>query len=234
MHDSPAGRPRWTRHFFHRVERTQTRWRFRVGLVVALALALWLTRGWWTVSIASSLVCEANAAPSDAILIENFDPDYLTFERARELRRAGLASRVLVPIAMDPGTTEPNDVAVGIAETMARISRMGPMEIVATRQTEPISLTSAGDVLRFLERERISSVIVVTPLFRSRRSALVYGATLGRAGVTVRCEPVQGSRGVNTWTRSWHGLQNVVEQWAKLQYLPVVRAAVPRVNPDLG
>jgi hypothetical protein len=61
-------------------------------------------------------------------------------------------------------------------------------------------------------------VIVVSPLFRSRRSALVYDATLGRAGITIRCEPVHGIPGVNTWTETWHGIQNVAEQWLKLQY----------------
>ena len=87
-------------------------------------------------------------------------------------------------------------MALGIAEVMARISRIGAIEIVPIREVEPISLNAARDVQRFLEREHIRSVIVVTPLFRSRRSALVYAATLGRAGIAVRCEPVQGSRGV--------------------------------------
>jgi hypothetical protein len=109
-------------------------------------------------------------------------------------------------------------VALGIAQVMATISRVGETEIIPTREVEPITLNAARDVQRFLEREHIRSVIVVTPLFRSRRSALVYGATLGRAGIAVRCQPVQGSRGVNTWTRSWHGIQDVLEQWVKLQY----------------
>jgi hypothetical protein len=86
------------------------------------------------------------------------------------------------------------------------------------REVEPISLNAASDILRFLEREHIRSVIVVSPLFRSRRSALVYGATLGGAGITVRCEPTRETRGVDTWTRSWHGVQKVAEQWLKLQY----------------
>ncbi len=79
-------------------------------------------------------------------------------------------------------------------------------------------LNAARDIQRFLEREHIRSLIVVMPLFRSRRSALVYAATLGRAGITVRCEPVQGSVKVDSWTQSWHGIQNVMEQWLKLQY----------------
>jgi hypothetical protein len=209
---------RWTRHLVYRAERTRTTWKLRLVLLTLVIVALWLTSGWWTAAIARSLVCDASPAPSDAILIENFDPDYLLFERAMKLRRANLAARVLVPIRSDPGTREPNAVALGTAQVMARLARIGEVEIVPIGEVEPITLNAARDVQRFLERERIHSVIVVTPLFRSRRSALVYGATLGRSGVAVRFEPVQGSLGVNTWTRSWHGIQNVLEQWLKLQY----------------
>lgn len=209
--------PRWTRHFVYRTEHTRTTWKFRVGFVAAVVATAWLTRGWWTASIARSLVCEANRAPSDAILVENFDPDYLVFERAAWLRQAGFATRSLVPVHADSGA-EPNAVALGAADMMAKIARLGAMEIVPIRDVEPISLNAAYDVLRFIEGERIRSVIVVSPLFRSRRSALVYGATLGRAGITVRCEPVRGTQEMNTWTRSWHGVQNVAEQWLKLQY----------------
>jgi hypothetical protein len=52
------------------------------------------------VAIGCSPVCETNAAPSDA---ENFDPDYLLFERASALRRAGLVARVLGPMWSDHG-----------------------------------------------------------------------------------------------------------------------------------
>lgn len=210
--------PHWARHFYYRREHTRTTWKFRLGFLVLVIVAAWLTRGWWTVAIARSLVCEANAAPSDAILVENFDPDYLVFQRATSLRRAGFATRVLVPVQTDPGTSEPNFIAVGTAEMMAKFAHLGAMDIVPIRLVEPISLNAANDVLGFAERERIRSVIVVSPLFRSRRSVLVYRATLGRAGIAVRCEPVQGSRGVDTWARSWHGVQDVAEQWLKLQY----------------
>jgi hypothetical protein len=208
----------WTRHFVYRTEHVRTTWKFRVGAIALLVVLVWLTRGLWSTAIASSLVCDANTAPSDAILIENFDPDYLLFERATQLRRAGLAARVLVPISTGSDTSKPNAVALGTAELMANIARLGPFEIVPIRVVEPISLNAARDLLHFIERQRIRSVLVVSPLFRSRRSALVYGATLGRAGITVRCEPVWGRRGLETWTESWHGVQDLVEQWLKLQY----------------
>jgi hypothetical protein len=44
-------------------------------------------------------VCPEEIAPSDIILVENFEPDYLVFKRAAALQLAGVASRafVLVP-----------------------------------------------------------------------------------------------------------------------------------------
>lgn len=217
MRESPDT-PRWTRHFVYRTERTRTTWKFRAGFVALIVVAVCLSRGWLTVAVAGSLVCDGNRAPSDAILVENFDPDYLVFERATSLRRAGFAARVLVPIAADAGASETQPVALATAEMIAKLARLGAFDIVPMREVEPISLNAAHDVRRYLEREGIRSVIIVTPFFRSRRSALVYGATLGRAGITVRCEPVQETRGLDTWTRTWHGVQDVAEQWLKLQY----------------
>ena len=47
----------------------------RAALVALVLIMGWLTRGWWSVAIADSLVCDSNVAPSDAILVENFDQD---------------------------------------------------------------------------------------------------------------------------------------------------------------
>lgn len=223
----PGATQGWTRHLFYRAEHTRTTWKLRLALPALLLAGLWLTSGWWTVEIARRLVCEADGRASDAILIENLDPDYLLFEHARRLRDQGAAPRVLVPTWTDRDTNEPNLVALGTVQVMARVSRLDPIEIVPVREAEPITLNTARDVQHFLDREHIRSVIVVTPLFRSRRSALVYGATLGRAGIIVRCEPVRGTAGLNSWTRNWHGIQNVIEQWLKLLYYRVL--VLPRV-----
>jgi len=213
-----AGASGWTRHLVYRAERTRTTWKLRVGVLVLLVAVLLLSRAWWTAAIGRSLVCSGSLAASDAILIENFESRYLVYERARNLRRAGLASRVLVPISIDPSTQEPNLVSLGTAELMARLSRLGEYEVVPVREVEPITLNATRDVQRFLEREHLHSLIVVTPLFRSRRSMLVYESVLRDDGIAVRCQPADGSRGVETWSRSWHGIQEVVEQWLKLQY----------------
>jgi hypothetical protein len=47
---------------------------------------------------------------------------------------------------------------------------------------------------------------------------LIYGETLGRSGVRLHCAPGADRRDVERWTTTWHGMQNVVEQWVKLQY----------------
>jgi hypothetical protein len=209
---------RWTRHFVYRTEHFRTTWKFRLAVVVLVGAGLWLTSGWWTVAVGRSLVCDAGTAPSDAILIENFEPDYLLFDRAARLRRAGIASRVFVPIQTDAGTGEPGAVPLAIVDMMAKMARLGTIDVVPVPVVEPITLNSARQVRRSLEREGIRSVVVVTPLFRSRRTALVYNATFAGGGIMVRCEPVQGPRAVNTWFRTWHGIQDVAEQWIKLQY----------------
>jgi hypothetical protein len=74
------------------------------------------------------------------------------------------------------------------------------VDIVPIGQVEPISLNAARDIRDFMVRERIRSVFVISPLFRSRRSSLVYSAVLGAAGINVSCEPVGGTRSVETWT----------------------------------
>ncbi len=208
----------WTRHLVYRAQYTKTTWKLRLGLLAIVGVAIWLTSGWWTEAIARGLVCEAGRAPSDAILVENFESSYLVFERAAQLRREGVAARVLVQSLRDPRTREPEEPGLARLQVAARIAGIGQFEIIPTQPVEPIMLNAARDVQRFLERQHIRSLIVVTPLFRSRRSALVYAATLGRSGITLRCEPVQGAVTTDGWTRSWHGIQEVLEQWFKLQY----------------
>ena len=211
--------PHWTRHIFYRSERTRTTWKFRFAVLGVLAFAGWLSRDSLTIAIADSLICDSSAVPSDAILVENFDPDYLAFETAARLRKDRVAPRILVPIKMSAQEESGLSlVSLGIAQVMANIAHLGAFEVVPIREVEPISLNAASDILRYIEHERIQSVVVVSPLFRSRRSALVYDAVLGAADISVRCEPVSNGVDPREWADSWHGMQNAVEQWLKLQY----------------
>lgn len=213
-----SGQSRLTRYLFHRVEVTRTTWLFRFVLLTAVTLTVWLTGGWWTESLARSLVCDTTRQPADALVVENFDSEYFVFARARELQRAGYAARVFVPIGVNRDGYTPNDVALATADAVARIVHLNDFTVTPIREVEPVSLNAAADVRSLLKREGIKSVIVVTPLLRSRRSAMVYARTLAPAGITMFCEPVEGVVGVSDWTHTWHGIQNVAEQWLKLQY----------------
>jgi hypothetical protein len=210
--------PAWRRHLFYTKKCVKTTWKLRVGLLVAVVLTGALTRELWIGTIGWSLVCMRDIAPSDVILVENFDPDYLLFERAAELEKAGRAQRVLVPVQASPDPMVANLVSKGVAELMAQQARIGAWEMVPIREAEPISLNAAFQIREHLVREHVKSLIVVAPGFRSRRSALVYRAVLGDGGTQVRCDPVFGRTGPQRWAETWHGVQSVGTEFLKLQY----------------
>jgi len=164
------------------------------------------------------LICPEDRNKSDAILVENFDPNYLSFERARQLYAAGVAPEVYVPVHSDRNSFRPNNVSEGIAELMARLARLPTMELVTIREEEPITLNAAIQLREVFRRAHIRSITVIAPAFRSRRSWLVYSTIFAAEGIHVRCVPVFGTRTSTTWTNTWHGVQEVSLQFAKLEY----------------
>jgi hypothetical protein len=208
----------WRRHFFYTKESVRTTWKLRAAILVAMIIAGVLTHGFWATQIGKSLVCAEDLAPSDAILVENFAPSYPLFERAAALERTGIAPRILVPV---PSSGEPgvaNAFSSGLAEMMARRARLRSWEVIPINGIEPISLNAAAQIRDHLAVDHIKSLTVVTPGFRSRRSALVYRAVLGSVGVQVHCVPVFGTRNPDRWADTWHGIEDVGQQFFKLQY----------------
>jgi hypothetical protein len=191
-----------------------------------------LSRAFWIPAVAHSLVCEREIRVVDAILVEDFDQDYLVFERAAALAKAGVSPLVFVTA----GTTADGKVSIvesGLVELMSRVALLENPAVIPIREVEPISLNAALQIRDVLVAKNIKSVLVVTPGFRSRRSSLVYQAVLGRAAITVICVPVFGTKTPETWASSWHGVQEVAEQFLKLQYyrfyvLPVSAWKQPR------
>ena len=43
-------------------------------------------------------------------------------------------------------------------------------------------------------------------------------SVLSRSGVAMSCLPVFGQKTPETWAESWHGIQEIGEQFLKLQY----------------
>jgi uncharacterized SAM-binding protein YcdF (DUF218 family) len=207
----------WHRHLFYRKESWKTTWKLKLSVAALVVVGVAGSRVFLAERLAQSLVCVENSPPSDALLLENFDPVYLVFERAQALREAGIASRVFVPVIIEDADIR-NSVGKGFVEVMSRIARLPETDIIPVHQEEPISLNAAQQIKDFLLKKHIKSIVVVAPAYRSRRSELVYGAVLRPAGIAVGCVPVFGTTEVGNWTQTWHGIQEVAEQFAKLQY----------------
>lgn len=191
------------------------------GVTVSIAIVVGglVTRGLWLPAIARSLVCRADTIPVEAILVENFDPDYRLFERAAALQRAGVSNRVLVPTPTSSiDSQEANLVDQGIVELMARLAGVQHVEIVPIKEIEPYSLNAAYQLRDVLVRDHVRSLLVVSPALRSKRSSLVYHAVLRPAGIHVSCLAMFGQHRPENWTTSWHGIQVVMEQFIKLQF----------------
>ena len=208
----------WRRHLFYTRQCVKITWKLRLGVLIVAALALASTSRIWTGAIAHSLVCAQDVAPSDLILVENFDPNYVLFERAAALEEAGLAPRALVPVQASHAPGVANPIFRGIAEIMARQARLETWEVLPIQEIEPISLNAATQIRDYLDRERVKSLIVVTSGFRSRRSSLIYRAVLHDTGVQLRCDPVFGRATPERWTATRHGMWEVAEEFIKLQY----------------
>ena len=179
---------------------------------------LWITKGLWTLKIGQSLVCQERIEPSDALLVENFNPDYLVFERSAVLEKAEIATRAFVPVPNDIDSEILNVASKEIAGVLAGIAHLPNMQVIPVQESEPISLNAARQIRDFLQREHVRSIIVVTPGFRSRRSFLIYATVLMPAGITVGCAPVFDTMNVRNWPATWHGVQDVGLQFAKLLY----------------
>jgi hypothetical protein len=208
----------WQRYFFYRRTVVKTTWTFRLALISVILLVSALVFRASIPVIGRALVCDDQVRPSDAILIENFEPNYLVFERAGDLARAGIGSKLFVPTeAASDG--QPSRVSAGFVEVLARVARLPQMpEMIPTTEVEPISLNVANQIRTVLQKEQIRSVLVVAPAFRSRRSALVYSTVFADAGISTSCVPVFGNTSPENWTRTWHGIEDVVEQSGKLLY----------------
>jgi len=207
----------WKRHFIRRKETLHTTWKLRLSVLILGMALLWATRGLWEHGIAASLTCNEEIGQGDALLLENFDPSYLVFERAARLQRGGFSGRILVPVTTFGGPDTPNPVTKGIAELMANLARLHGIEVVPITEVEPISLNAAKAVRTYLVKEHLTSVTVIAPLFRSRRSFLVYRSVLAPDGIAVRCIPINRP-GSEYWSHSWHGIQEAVLQLGKLLY----------------
>src|SRR5687767_9782161 len=142
----------WRQYLYYRTNCVRTTWLLRVSLGVLLLAVAVTAQDFWIRTIADSLTCSATTAASDAILIENFDPDYLLFEHAGRLQMAGLAPRIFIPVKASPNPSLLNLVTNDIAAVMARHAHLASWELIPIQEVEPISLNAATEIAPYLTR----------------------------------------------------------------------------------
>ena len=192
------------------------RWRLAAGLGVCV-FAAYISHRWWLAAAGGTLVCAERPGVAEAILLDNFDNEYGLFRRGAELQRTGLAPRVVVPVT-SPDEEDAAAAAHEVANAFARLAGLVRWDLVPVEEREPISLNAAYRIREFLLREHITSVMLVSPGFRSKRSELIYRSVLRESHITTACMPVFGATNPQTWTSTWHGIQDVGLQFMKLQY----------------
>ena len=205
-------------HFFYRKEVLKTTWKFRLLLVLVLVALVVLPHRFWARQIGHSLLCKQNSDTSDALLLENFNLNYGVFMRGSALQKAGVAPRVLIPSLFDVNRLGITESSMQLTRLAAQAAKLETFELIPIREREPVAQNAAKQIRDFLVKQNIRSVVVVTPGFRSRRSEIVYDAELAAHGIRVGCVPVFTGVDAENWTSTWHGMQQVLEQFMKLQY----------------
>jgi len=208
----------WHRYFFYRKQVTKTTWRFRIAALLLMTVAFYVTGPKWLPLIGESLVCRGQPNPADVIVIDNLESDYLAFELAGQLVSEGLSRHVLIPIQVGRNGRDPNLVSRRFVEVMSEVAGLKTPEVVGVRHTEPFSLNVAKQVRERLRGSSVESILVVSPLFRSKRTGLIYQSVFGPVGIKVYCVPTRQSRNQSNWWKTSHGVQNVALEFMKLQY----------------
>lgn len=197
----------------------RTTWKLRLllaGLLLVMAVG---TQRWWVPLVGWSLVSDTGLGKPDLILVDNLDLDYQLFEKAARLTKSGVARAVLVPVFTSGQDSEKlDDFSLGIADAMIRVARLDSAQVIPKKAIEPITLNAARQVVNFLKETDVGKVLLLTSGFKSRRLHLIFGKVLGELGIETHCLPVWGSQQPENWTTTWHGIQEVFLQYAKLVY----------------
>jgi hypothetical protein len=173
--------------------------------------------------IGGCLVCKSEPAPAELIVIDNLETDYLAFEKARELIDASLGDHVLIPVKVGRNGRDPNLVSRRFIEVMCEVAGLESAEIFTVTHFEPISLNVAEQVRKRFEKRPVNSIGVVSPMFRSKRTNLIYEEVFNPLGVKIHCIPTTNpSINTDNWWKTFHGIQEVVLQFLKLQYYRIL------------
>ena len=80
----------WSRYLRHRKQVVRTSWLLRGMVILGILVLLIATHQRVLTALGRSLVYRGPVAASDAIVLEHYDPDYLVFEKARDVMQREL------------------------------------------------------------------------------------------------------------------------------------------------
>jgi hypothetical protein len=180
-------------------------------------VGVYVTSSYWSDMVRNALICADEGGGGETMVLDSLDLGYDLFKEAASIQSNGTAAQVFVPLVVS-GDAESDMVAREVATTFARMARLARWEFILVPEVEPISLNAAHGVRERLQRDGIVSVTVLSPAYRSRRTELIYRRVLDGRGILLRCRPSVGRNETRSWTETWHGIQEIVLQFTKLQY----------------
>lgn len=213
--------------FFVKKEVWRLRWRFRLAIILLLALLLWLLRVPSLRFISSVLSAEYAGLPTEAIVIEAWLA--VSFDDAE--RVASIYDNQLIYVILNEETDLDTDFgfkldreAVSINNLVQAGIKAEHIRIIVTpERVDSPGQTShhAHNLRKHLEQDGIQSYTLATVWYHSQRSCLIYRNVFAQSStkqVEIDCYPLPEEYGPDNW---WHyrtGMIDVVMESLKFVY----------------
>ena len=192
------------------------RGRFRHSLLfslVAVALALWITHGWWLPSFGRALVRNDGPGKAEIAVVLAGDDTGHRVQKAAELVRDGYVPAVLVSGPTYYGIHE-SDLAIGFAVRKGYPAAWFiplPNETHSTRE-------EATAILQELRRRGIHSFLLVTSNYHTARAARIYRGAIQSMGGGLDMRVVAAPDAyfqADSWWRNREAQKTVFFEWSK-------------------
>ncbi|MCX8023362.1 MAG: hypothetical protein N2745_11390 [Syntrophorhabdaceae bacterium] len=219
-------------YFFKKKTVWKTTWIGKFSILILMLILFFGMKGLWLNVITSFVTAEDTTKKAEAIVIEHWNrPSRSSINTAFRLLSEGIGKAVFVTEYSFTKGKPVNGIEIPryYREILALYFKsegfdIGQVTMIPVTVKDPVTWNTANDVTDFLKHQGITSMILLTPWYHSRRSCDVY-LELGKGkGITVFCKPVEGEINRENWWRSHNGLDAVFSEVAKrLFYIVAVR-----------
>jgi uncharacterized SAM-binding protein YcdF (DUF218 family) len=212
--------------FIYRKTVVKTTWKLRLLMLALFFVVFVIPYRFWLSALAQTLVLSDQIQKSDAIFVENWNvPDLNALVAAAQLHRTGYAPSVL--IARFIQTDRLSLGGIELPKDYEQVLRLycqdagldlNNVETIPVEAIDPITLNMARQVSTMLHGKGVTSVILVTSFYHSRRSALTYRKFLKPLGIKLASYPVTQRFTPGNWWKTKDGINTVLMELIKLQY----------------